>query len=655
MAEDENKKQACYFCGAGVCSAETSDLQWIGSSGCKPTRRKNNFRFAYCDSCYPFAPFVLFLQGLVFGHALSNLIRTVSWTWDPQITQHHDDGEDVSGIEGHQQKNKEAYARAFYLPSFSKKSLYEEAESNPVAGIKSSGMDELDIESDHFKTETQSAEEQDMLEDVLELNGQNYSLTESQKEVDGPEDNESVKMLTSISSLGNQEQGKMTQRTLRKKAKQKSSPPGRKQSQTKTHKHKTRRKMSHRLTSHSSVKMKVSVDSVRPSAVSHGLKEQAWNPVGETLKPTMNSVKKSNSSHKKRLTTQCSICYQLLAKFMIRRHMDIKHPGQAGVDDGFFHCKDCGEKFKQLTDLQAHSSAEHQVSKNFTCKICSMSFAKIRNLSLHTRLTHKLAYMKECNICGEGFEKWEELPKHRFKVHGVSDHPCHICGKSFVHEQALNAHLDAHVGVKKYFCEVCGKGFVRFTNLCTHKLIHTSKTESRPDQGHDGSYDPHTANSRKKEEQRKCAMCIQAVLTKSTVCYIHAGQTTTRSYVCSVCGKGFMSSSHLSAHSKQHLEPRFSCDLCAKRFTYKCNMKSHRLSHLPLANKNIFHCQHCSKTFNSKNNLVLHERSHEEPMYYSCYVCAKGFTRSSNLYRHIRNMHPEHATRSHNPAVVQAD
>ena len=500
---------------------------------------------------------------------------------------------------------------------------------------------QLEIEASHIKTETPPDEEQEMLEDVLALDDQDYSSKEAQTEVDGAVDSEIRAALTSTSSVCNQQEGRLLQRTLRRKTKLTSSAPGRKQSLTKTQKEKRRHK-SHRLTSSPSVKLKVSVDSIGTYAVSLGSKEQAWNPFREALKPSIHKVKKPKLSRKKRLTTQCSICYKLLAKFMLGRHMDTKHPGQAGLGDGFFHCKDCGEKFKLLSDLQAHSSAEHQVLKKFKCKICGMSFAKIRNLSLHTRLTHKLAYMKECDICGEGFQKWEELPKHRFKVHGVSDHPCHICGKSFVHEQALNAHLDAHAGVKKYFCEVCGKGFVRFTNLCTHKLTHTSKTGSKLEQSGDGSDNPHTANSRKKGEQRKCAMCIRAVVTKSSVCHLHGGQSSTRSYVCSVCGKRFMSSSHLSAHSKQHLEPRFSCDLCAKRFTYKCNLKSHRLSHLPLASKKIFHCQHCSKTFNTHNNLALHERTHEEPTY-SCYVCAKGFTRSSNLYRHIRNMHPEHA------------
>ena len=638
--DDENKSHTCCFCGTGVASAEISSFEWLDSSGCKPTHRKFNFRFACCGNCYPYAPFVLFLQGLVFGHALSNLIRNVSGTWSSRTKQYDGNGELVREADEHHQANhKVTNNRVFYLPGFARNSWYEEAGRQNVA--QSTGLNELEIESSHIKTETPPDEGQEMLEDVLALDSRDYSSAEAQTEVDGAADSEIRAALTSTSSVCNQQEGRLLQRTLRRKTKLTSSAPDRKQSLTKTQKEKRRHK-SHRLTSSPSVKLKVSVDSTGTSAVSLGSKEQAWNPFREALKPNIHKVKKSKSSRKKRLTTQCSICYKLLAKFMLGRHMDTKHPGQAHLGDGFFHCKDCGEKFKLLSDLQAHSSAEHQVLKNFKCKICGMSFAKIRNLSLHTRLTHKLAYMKECDICGEGFQKWEELPKHRFKVHGVSDHPCHICGKSFVHEQALNAHLDAHAGLKKYFCEVCGKGFVRFTNLCTHKLTHTSKTGSKLEQSGDGSDNPHTANSRKKGEQRKCAMCIRAVVTKSTVCHLHGGQSSARSYVCSVCGKRFMSSSHLSAHSKQHLEPRFSCDLCAKRFTYKCNLKSHCLSHLPLASKKIFHCQRCSKTFNTHNNLALHERTHEEPTY-SCYVCAKGFTRSSNLYRHIRNMHPEHA------------
>jgi len=48
-------------------------------------------------------------------------------------------------------------------------------------------------------------------------------------------------------------------------------------------------------------------------------------------------------------------------------------------------------------------------------------------------------------------------------------------------------------------------------------------------------------------------------------------------FMCSLCGKGFLSDSGLYKHMYVHKGKSFTCPVCSKRFTHRFNMKKHMM------------------------------------------------------------------------------
>ncbi|XP_052133356.1 zinc finger protein 235-like [Frankliniella occidentalis] len=105
-----------------------------------------------------------------------------------------------------------------------------------------------------------------------------------------------------------------------------------------------------------------------------------------------------------------------------------------------------------------------------------------------------------------------------------------------------------------------------------------------------------------------------------------------RPHVCTVCGKGFSTSSSLNTHSRIHSgEKPHQCQYCGKRFTASSNLYYHRMTH----SKDKPHkCCKCPKSFPTPGDLRAHSYIHTGEWPYRCAVCGRGFCKQANLRNH---------------------
>ncbi|KAM9802773.1 uncharacterized protein ACBT44_014918 [Syngnathus typhle] len=111
---------------------------------------------------------------------------------------------------------------------------------------------------------------------------------------------------------------------------------------------------------------------------------------------------------------------------------------------------------------------------------------------------------------------------------------------------------------------------------------------------------------------------------------------------CSLCGKTFISSVHLTLHLASHnKERRFQCATCGKYFHQNSHLMAHEAIH---SGNKPFKCLDCGKKFGRAAHLKTHQRIHTGEKPFKCSYCDKAFTQKSGLLSHIR-MHT--AERAH--------
>lgn len=105
-----------------------------------------------------------------------------------------------------------------------------------------------------------------------------------------------------------------------------------------------------------------------------------------------------------------------------------------------------------------------------------------------------------------------------------------------------------------------------------------------------------------------------------------------QSYICQVCGKGFVPTTgmHTQSHSDEY---PFTCDIRSKNFRRKQHYEIHVLKH---TRKKLHQCETCRKFFSVKNELKMHSWVHKEEWPYLCLHCNKSFNRQCDLLLHLK-------------------
>ena len=112
-----------------------------------------------------------------------------------------------------------------------------------------------------------------------------------------------------------------------------------------------------------------------------------------------------------------------------------------------------------------------------------------------------------------------------------------------------------------------------------------------------------------------------------------------RDFKCTVCGKLFLTCTHLTRHFEVHSEKKnYKCSICNKQFYQAGSLAKHMHIHTA---PDGYPCTICDKKFTQKSSLVRHMNLHTGQKAFRCEVCQKTFRRryayDAHKVRHVKN------------------
>ncbi|XP_039536179.1 zinc finger protein 208 isoform X3 [Pimephales promelas] len=368
-----------------------------------------------------------------------------------------------------------------------------------------------------------------------------------------------------------------------------------------------------------------------------------------------------------------------------------------------FHCEDCSEAFGNKEDYLEHRS-EHIHDGPI---VCLDTDSQWDDLLISTDGGRRTLF---CALCGQKFSSSKGFFTHQLKhrnqdiKQGAGDgfgegagrqklFECKDCGKAYTtvgqclnhqrsHKQASKSvfHQLAHLKKKSFQCPTCGRCYSRASALDAHRRCHevklvkskTCETEKpmplneSPGQTEDnGTSSEQPEGHEQKVFQCFCGKSFRAMCGLST----HKRFSTScsdgkvkeeikHSFVCSECGKTFVSSVALLCHQRWHKrraqlvcngEP-YKCTECGKVFTSLTFYNKHqRLAHseeLPAKSflhqviqlkKKAFECPECGRRFSRASALQSHQLCH------------------TDVFGDIMEKKPEMSTATHTLKINQND
>jgi KRAB domain-containing zinc finger protein len=248
-----------------------------------------------------------------------------------------------------------------------------------------------------------------------------------------------------------------------------------------------------------------------------------------------------------------------------------------------------------------------------------MSFGKFAPLLEHTKQTHKDKYGRALKLL-----------------------PCFHCKKQFLHRKSLLDHNCKPVAdiIKKM--QKKRKG-AKLSNLDKYRFGYvevdtTPQTCRQCDKvfENDDEFVCHQNSICLETPKFICTVCGKEFVSNKKL-NSHKVIHNKRQFICDTCGIGFVSKVGLAAHTRSHTDGRnFKCDSCPAAFVDKGGLKSHMTIH----QERKFECNLCAKRFRTYENIRVHMAIHSKDLLkFDCGICSKKFVGNYELKRHNRNFH----------------
>ncbi|XP_030747952.1 zinc finger protein 701-like isoform X2 [Sitophilus oryzae] len=250
-------------------------------------------------------------------------------------------------------------------------------------------------------------------------------------------------------------------------------------------------------------------------------------------------------------------------------------------------CDICLQTFNNMKLFQDHNC------NKLSCNVCKKRFANRNELIIHLRGHRRKIKDYLCNICGKKY-----LSSSTFRVHmrthtGEKPFKCNICDKKFVRWAGLKIHMVVHEETQRYRCQTCGKGFKISSNLYRHERLHTGINNY------------------------SCNYCEKSYnQLEHLTLHIRVHHTNEKPFLCSECGKRYVSLQRLQRHAWIHTGQKpFPCPTCPKAYTNQMDLKNHQLRmHEDKPTKKLFECSHCWRKYSHLCRLRKHLKYHGIPV-----------------------------------------
>ncbi|XP_077973888.1 uncharacterized protein LOC120347751 isoform X2 [Styela clava] len=316
------------------------------------------------------------------------------------------------------------------------------------------------------------------------------------------------------------------------------------------------------------------------------------------------------------------------------------HISVADTQAHVVRCYECGQSFGNAQSLQNHVMSTH--SQPFWCTVCGEGFSLASQLQMHLQLRHTSneppvstnVSVPDVDMQNNGKMSWEIQEDPLTSTQSMA------CQTGLQSQQQNNLETDSqptHVNIETNKCPLCG-------------MIY------------DSSPDKH--------------MCWKKYPAVDPVIVNEIAMHGDRPHLCSECGKGFKTTTHLKQHIRcVHAKDRpHKCTQCEKCFARTSDLNRHirgvhhRLKHIKNTVFVTLKCSECGAIYAETSQLKRHiytqhlrgrpsykcadcqegfadEASfqnhicHEEERPHVCSVCAKRFQMAPQLRRHLRAAH----------------
>lgn len=242
-----------------------------------------------------------------------------------------------------------------------------------------------------------------------------------------------------------------------------------------------------------------------------------------------------------------------------------------------------------MQHVQTHIERVHKEQKEVVCEVCNKTFKNVFSYQSHKKRAHEAKNLKhQCEECDRKCYNKSELKLHQDSVHRGVTHSCQLCSKTFAFKEGLQKHL---------------------------LLAHGSEEEKK---------------------RFPCPQCSRAYpLERLLRHHINISHNKTRNFLCTSCGKRFLTPGELRIHMNIHLgmKPHV-CQDCGKGFSAKYNLRQHRVVH---TKEKWYRCKYCDKGFSQHTSMQIHVKGvHEEDLRHECSVCNKKFVFRAQLNTHLK-------------------
>ncbi|XP_063544059.1 gastrula zinc finger protein XlCGF26.1-like [Cydia strobilella] len=162
---------------------------------------------------------------------------------------------------------------------------------------------------------------------------------------------------------------------------------------------------------------------------------------------------------------QCETCNKVFSsQLKLKSHIDTVHNMVKR-----FKCTKCSERFTGYFKRHQHLVAIHgEAELEYKCNVCDKVYARRYMLSRHMKRDHLEERYFQCEICSNKFFARRDLESHMVKHNGARTFECTVCKKAYARKKTLTEHMRIHNNDRRFSCAVCGLAFVQKCSLKGH-------------------------------------------------------------------------------------------------------------------------------------------------------------------------------------------